>query len=360
MPKPTRESLFRSGALALFLLMLAACLFLAFGHSHRHETDSLVSPTGKWTCSMCPQFILPDPGKCPKCFMDLIPLQEGASAGGSTELMLTPDAARLAGIAADVAENIEEADSDPFLAVPSSAVLRNLGRAFVFVESDDGEHLTYGLREITTGRRRGERVEVLDGLYEGEMVAVRGVFRIDSAMRILGKVSLATLPAGPLDSLDEPEPFQPAERSALDPRARGVRLDDWFRHYESIRAALAKDDVSAVDRPGTDLALVLAEAAADIDLEFETLHKRLSDDALALSDTRDIEEKRTAFERISADMVLLARRYGAPAGGLRLIFCPMAFEGVGAHWLQPGETVDNPYHGLEMPLCGWRVDDIPE
>lgn len=52
-----------------------------------------------WTCSMHPQVRLPEPGQCPICFMDLIPLHElGASEAGSRTLTLSPAAVKLAEI----------------------------------------------------------------------------------------------------------------------------------------------------------------------------------------------------------------------------------------------------------------------
>jgi len=48
-----------------------------------------------WTCSMHPQIQLPKFGKCPICFMDLIPLGEGGDEGGERELSLSASAAKL-------------------------------------------------------------------------------------------------------------------------------------------------------------------------------------------------------------------------------------------------------------------------
>lgn len=53
-----------------------------------------------WTCSMHPEIKLPQPGKCPICFMELIPL-ETADAGeelGARQLKMTESAVRLADI----------------------------------------------------------------------------------------------------------------------------------------------------------------------------------------------------------------------------------------------------------------------
>lgn len=44
---------------------------------------------GVWTCSMHPQIKLPEPGLCPICNMDLIPLKRGTSDGSGNEATLT-------------------------------------------------------------------------------------------------------------------------------------------------------------------------------------------------------------------------------------------------------------------------------
>lgn len=55
-----------------------------------------------WTCSMHPQIKMPKPGKCPICFMDLIPLTHKSSGTGSntnaTRLSMSENAKILAGI----------------------------------------------------------------------------------------------------------------------------------------------------------------------------------------------------------------------------------------------------------------------
>jgi len=62
-----------------------------------HE-DGATGPT-IWTCSMHPQIQLPEPGKCPICFMDLIPLEDGAEEElGPRTVVLSDAAAALAEI----------------------------------------------------------------------------------------------------------------------------------------------------------------------------------------------------------------------------------------------------------------------
>ena len=42
-----------------------------------------------------------------------------------------------------------------------------------------------------------------------------------------------------------------------------------------------------------------------------------------------------------------------------LIFCPMAFDGRGATWLQDREQVNNPYFGSMMLGCGELEKTLP-
>ncbi|MBD3241345.1 MAG: DUF3347 domain-containing protein [Chitinivibrionales bacterium] len=62
--------------------------------SHAHAEDTT------WTCSMHPQIKMPEPGKCPICFMDLVPLQGGSGddGGDRARLTMSEHAKALAGI----------------------------------------------------------------------------------------------------------------------------------------------------------------------------------------------------------------------------------------------------------------------
>jgi len=50
-------------------------------HTHLLSTEEAQAPATLWTCSMHPQIQLPEPGKCPICGMDLIPLSTGPTTG---------------------------------------------------------------------------------------------------------------------------------------------------------------------------------------------------------------------------------------------------------------------------------------
>jgi len=64
-----------------------------------HGAESAESAPTIWTCSMHPQIKLPKPGKCPICYMDLIPLDTGGGEDlGPRQLRLSDTAKQLARI----------------------------------------------------------------------------------------------------------------------------------------------------------------------------------------------------------------------------------------------------------------------
>ncbi len=66
-------------------------------HSNHGQT-TVQSEAEVWTCSMHPNVRLPEPGQCPICFMDLIPLESDAGGLSPDQLSLSKDAVKLAEI----------------------------------------------------------------------------------------------------------------------------------------------------------------------------------------------------------------------------------------------------------------------
>ncbi len=78
--------------------------WLLFHSPHKKTEDPELSAQVKndliWTCSMHPQVKMHEPGKCPICAMDLIPLNQGDDQGNvdSLSIHLTKEAAELANV----------------------------------------------------------------------------------------------------------------------------------------------------------------------------------------------------------------------------------------------------------------------
>ncbi|MDF1545518.1 MAG: efflux RND transporter periplasmic adaptor subunit [bacterium] len=108
------QSLFKRfalrGAGGLVGLVAVAILAFSFGaiffggdeqrtESPEHSVSEQSKESTVWTCSMHPQIKLPKAGKCPICFMDLIPLETGSGSDvGPRQLRMSETAKSLARI----------------------------------------------------------------------------------------------------------------------------------------------------------------------------------------------------------------------------------------------------------------------
>ena len=82
------------------------------------------------------------------------------------------------------------AESSNHLLIPKSSILWTGKRAVVYVSVTDRESPSFLYREITLGPEAGNFYVVADGLMEGEIIAVNGVFKIDAAAQLEGKPSM--------------------------------------------------------------------------------------------------------------------------------------------------------------------------
>jgi Cu(I)/Ag(I) efflux system membrane fusion protein len=70
---------------------------------------------------------------------------------------------------------------DAALTVPQEAVVVSGLRHRVFVERSAG---IFEPRDVKTGRRFGDRVQIVDGLMAGERIVLSGTFLLDSDSRM--------------------------------------------------------------------------------------------------------------------------------------------------------------------------------
>lgn len=93
-----------SGLIGLIVIIILAffigMFFSGDNNDNIHQHSTINEKATVWTCSMHPQIKLPNPGKCPICFMDLIPLKtdNGDAILGERQLKLSENAKQLAKI----------------------------------------------------------------------------------------------------------------------------------------------------------------------------------------------------------------------------------------------------------------------
>ncbi len=116
----------------------------------------------RWVSPRHPQIVVDAPGKCPICDIDLVP---------ANQLGFTDNAQTSAAV----------------LVVPRDAVLMAGNNSVVYVETDPGR---FEIRRVVLGPPCGDQIVVRQGLLDGEQVATRGNFLIDSQMQLAGNPSL--------------------------------------------------------------------------------------------------------------------------------------------------------------------------
>lgn len=290
---------------------------------------------GKWICPMHPSVIKDAAGNCDICGM---PLVRTESLG---YVAAAPTAA------------------DEPLVIPVSAALVTGARAVVYVQTGEGDKLTFEGRQVALGPRAGDYYLVAGGLGEGDRVVTRGNFKIDSALQIQAKPSMMSIRGGTVE-MQYPA-TQPATAAAVSGEFVS-QLQKVLDGYLAIQAALAADSLGQAAAAakaaeqllaGVDMKLLSGEDHERWMASATDLHKALAE----VGGAADIQAARKAFAVLSEQMAASAGRYGLPASGaIYRMHCPMAFEGRGADWLQVGSAVHNPYFGSAMPQCGDVVE----
>lgn len=100
----------------------------------------------------------------------------------------------------------------PGIAVPVDAVLDSGRHKMVYVSAGDG---VFEPREVTTGARYGDRVQIVKGLEAGERIAVAGLFLLDSESRLQLAASASSTPMASMQSAVPKR--KPAASNGTDP-----------------------------------------------------------------------------------------------------------------------------------------------
>lgn len=70
---------------------------------------------------------------------------------------------------------------------------------------------------------------------------------------------------------------------------------------------------------------------------------------------QDIDTARAGFEKMSMGLIAYLKTHADERAGYEVVFCPMAFNNVGAYWVQKQGEIVNPYHGMMMLHCGDKI-----
>ena len=115
-----------------------------------------------------------------------------------------------------------------------------------------------------------------------------------------------------------------------------------FDGYVKIQSGLAQDSFATVQENAANLVKALQTDSA------KALPTKLSEQATALANAKDLASAREAFKPFSRSLIDFLKTQNLPAGAYYEVYCPMA----DASWVQTDKTVANPYFGKAMLHCG--------
>ncbi len=253
------------------------------------------------------------------------------------------------------------------LVVPATAALLTGRRAVVYVLVPDAQEPTFEAREVVLGPRVGEEVVVRQGLAAGELVVMRGNFKIDSELQIRGRPSMmaggalggaghahhGALP--PLPAATTEGGAAPADAAAAPPALAAAATALVRGNFELVKG-LSDDDASAAEAAARRLLAELAgvdetglpAAASDL---WRPLAARMRAGLQGMLEPGELDDMRPHFETFSEALTEAVRRFGAGGQVVYRAVCPMV-QGRKGYWLQPQTAITNPYHGARMYSCG--------
>ena len=283
--------------------------------------------SGKWICPMHPDIIKETAGACDLCEMPLVTTESLGYVGDTLAQRQAP------------------------LVIPATAALRTGTRAVVYVKEPDANEPTFWGREVTLGPRAGDHYLVREGLTEGELVVVRGNFKLDAELQIQAKPSMMSI-----RSEVTPAPASVA-LPAFKPKLK-QQLAGLFASYFEIQQALAHDDPNQafLSLEGFTDALDQVDMSL-FDMESHALWMRsvqsLANAVGGVTAKTELATLRERFLQVSQVMIGLSEAWG-PLGTntAYIMHCPMAFNDQGGEWLQANDSLLNPYFGATMLRCG--------
>ena len=132
-------------------------------HDHSNEIQEV------WTCSMHPQIMQPEPGNCPICGMNLIPVETGGEGLAMNEIKMTKNAMSLANIQTSIVGSNMSSEKDGIISL-SGKIATNEENNSVQASYFDGriEHLNVNYK----GQKVNNR-QLLATIYSPNLVAAQ-------------------------------------------------------------------------------------------------------------------------------------------------------------------------------------------
>lgn len=271
-----------------------------------------------------------------------------------------------------------QASTSAELTVPKSAVMWTGKRSVVYVKSSTDQGVSFRMREITLGSAFGDSYSIVEGLSDGDEIAVNGTFSIDAAAQLAGKPSMMSPEGGAVMTGHNHSGMQMQE-GGMETEVQHPEVNISTKKFES--SAVFKDQIKNVfltylplkdalietdARTAKEKAKPLLDAIGEVDMTEVKgdAHMEWMKDLAVLqhsveyiSSETDVEKIRSALSPLSNQLYQTILKFEVETGGYRQ-FCPMAFNNTGAFWLSNSDSVLNPYFGDVMLTCGNTEEEL--
>jgi Cu(I)/Ag(I) efflux system membrane fusion protein len=281
------------------------------------------------------------------------------------------------------------------LLIPKSSVLWTGKRSVVYVKVPDRENPTFLYRQITLGPEAGNFYIVLDGLTEGEEIAVNGTFKIDAAAQLQGLPSMmnpgggktSTMPGMTMPEDDKTGTGQDdgqrsktdsngkAEGETSETSTRGnapkmnvsvdfrMQLNKVYDSYIILKNAF----VSSNEKDVKEALNTLQDALGKVDMnllagnamtQWMSLSEEIHNTIRQINASDNLKDQRKSFSLFNDSFYRVISTFGLMDKTLYYQFCPMMNDNKGAYWLSETVDIRNPYYGDEMLTCGETKDTL--
>ncbi len=254
------------------------------------------------------------------------------------------------------AEIVFEHSKKKALVLPSDAVIREEGGTLVYKKNGNGK---FRSQIVTTGLQNFDRVEITEGLQEGDSAVVTGAYLLYSEVVLKKGVNPMAghhHEGAEVQTVALQEKKMEAQAFEVSPKFN-EQLKAALSPYLKIKNALVASDANLASKNAKELKASLGNIDmsllnGDAHMEWMANLKDIETSVKLIDASGDIEIQRAAFSKLTNAFYAAIKTFKVDDVRAYYQFCPMAFESKGAFWISTDKEISNPYFGEQMLRCG--------
>ena len=131
-----------------------------------------------------------------------------------------------------------------------------------------------------------------------------------------------------------------AQDTGAEPNFKDEAIGQVYKHYIHLKDVLVASNFNDAQKAAIKLSSALEG------------HQDMQKLANHISKATSLEKQRTAFTKLSNEVISLIKKSELTEGKVYVEYCPMANANTGGFWLANEQEIANPYFGSMMLKCG--------